>query len=436
MANKKRKKMKAAKPPKEISRSQQERSFIIAKKMMPLFDIDPALLDVFTKKQKQLLCGLIFEYPSIKAEKENTIPRRFVLKIRDDMFQFMKTHYMGNPEHGLTFLDFTIYGYAFCTLLRTYVESGTFTGTPQEETAKLIFERIEKSKLFNDEGYFGLYNHLMYQTRSYSQVNFRLYGFNYAWEDKHTKRTADGYVAQQMKIRLTVQNCETKMFTYKNIERKAFRLIYTADGEKTARGAVISRNKINPYAKEDEKLNIYIQSHALNRYKQRVDILEPRERNYHIQQELITGQKVIRFEKQNFLACTLDNATIGYFTYFTRENDLIVNTFLPVTSENTPEGKKLRDLLVLSKEDIVYMGMDKLSFYATIDFEQIRSLKQALIDSGIWKTKIAIDNTIQKNGEIKIDVNKTLFVKKFMDKHEQYRAEMLLSDKLTAPHDE
>jgi hypothetical protein len=425
MAKKKRKKIKVNQPPKEVSRKQQERSYIIAKRMLPLFDLEPALLDVFTKKQKQLLCGLAFDYPSVKAEKEKTVPGRFVKKIREEMIRFMRTNYYGSSEHGITHMDFTMYGYAFYTMLHTHIDKGTFTGTPQEETAKLICGKIEESELIN---YSALKEHLMYQTRSISRVNFRVYGFNYDWEESRTKVTADGYITMQMKIRLTVQDCETKMFNYKNIERKAFRLIYTADGDEKTQGAVINKNKIFPYGKEDEKFNIYIQSHALNRYKQRVDILEPPELNYQIQQILITEQKIIRFENQNLIACTLDNAIIGYFTYFLRESDMIINTFLPITTENTPEGKKLRDLLLLSNEDIVFLGMDKLSFYATIDFEQIPALKQVLINSDLWNTKTAIDSALQKKGEITIDMNSTLFVKKFMDKHERYRAEMLLSD--------
>jgi len=428
MAKKKRKNIKVTKPPKEISRTQQERCYMIAKKMLPVFDLDPNLLDVFTKKQKQLLFGLIFEFPSVKAEKENTVPRRFVEKIREEMFQFMRNNYYGNTEHGISYMDFTIYGYAFYTLLTNHVDDGSFAGTPQEETAKLICETIEKSEMFNNEGYSDLQNFMIYQTRSYSQVNFRLYGFNSTWEEVRTKITVDGYTTMQMRIQLTVQNCEIKMFKYKDIERKAFRLIYTADGDEKARGAVIKKGKIYPNTKEDENLSIYIQSHALNRYKQRVDVLEPKERNYHIQKVLITEQKVVNFMKQFFLACTLDDAIIGYFTFFIIDNDMVVNTFLPITSENTPEGKKLHEILPLTNEDIVYLGMDKLAFYAMIDFEQIPTLKQALINSDIWKTKRAVDNANQKKGKIKIDMNKTLFVKKFIEKHEQHRAEMSFSE--------
>ena len=426
MAKKKRKNIKIAKSPKEMSRTKQERSYIMVKKMMPIFDLEPDIFDIFTKRQKQLLFGLIFEFPSVKNEKENTIPRLYLNKIRDDMLYFMKTSYFGNPECGFTYMDFTIYGYAFYILLSTFLEKGTFNGTPQEEIAKRICDTIENSELFNKEGYYALHKYLLYQTRSYSQVNYRLYGFTLAWDEARAKMTVDSFTTMQMKIQLTVQDCETKMFRYNNIDRKAFRMIYTADGAKKARGAVIKKNKIYPDAKDDEELNIYIQSHALNRYKQRVDILEARERNYYIQHVLITDQLVIRYEKQNLLACMLDNAIIGYFTYFIKECDMVVNTFIPITSENTPEGKKLRNILILNNDDIVFLGMDKLSFYSMIDFEQIPTMKQALIDSEIWKTKLVVDNVIINLGNKIIDEKKTKFVKQYLEKNEQYRTEMLL----------
>ena len=67
-------------------------------------------------------------------------------------------------------------------------------------------------------------------------------------------------------------------------------------------------------------------------------------------------------------------------------------------------------------------GMDKLSFLYSVDFEQISILKQALIESGIWKSKLAIDNEeITCDGVI--DINKTRFVKNFFDKREQHLAE-------------
>ena len=81
MAKKKRNKAKVTGIKKDFSRTDQERSYIIAKKLLRLFDLDPELLNVFTKKQKQKLFSYGYETPSIKAEKENTVPRRFMKEI-------------------------------------------------------------------------------------------------------------------------------------------------------------------------------------------------------------------------------------------------------------------------------------------------------------------------------------------------------------------
>jgi hypothetical protein len=77
----------------------------------------------------------------------------------------------------------------------------------------------------------------------------------------------------------------------------------------------------------------------------------------------------------------------------------------------------------MTKEEIIYLGMDKLSFYITVDFEQIPILKQALVDSNIWATKLVLDEQFLDGKEIteehKLKVqNKTNFVKNFFDKRE------------------
>ena len=46
---------------------------------------------------------------------------------------------------------------------------------------------------------------------------------------------------------------------------------------------------------------------------------------------------------------------------------------------NLPDGKVLFKLLKLSKDETIYLGMDKMSFLFKVDFEQIPVFKQALI---------------------------------------------------------
>jgi len=215
------------------------------------------------------------------------------------------------------------------------------------------------------------------------------------------------------------------MFTHNNIERKAFRMLLTTYGSVKPSWATVPKDMIFPNAHKDEVLNIYIQSHALHRFKDRMDMITPPNRNFFMQYALSYGQNIVKTEKHTFLALTLkENSSIGYFAFFVQGSDLVINTFIPIENVNTPEGKKLHEALHLSKEEMAYLGMDKLSFLYSIDFEQIPILKQALIDSGIWKSKLSIDKE-EITFEGVIDENKTRFVKNFFEKREQYLAEIV-----------
>ena len=93
-----------------------------------------------------------------------------------------------------------------------------------------------------------------------------------------------------------------------------------------------------------------------------------------------------------------------------------------MVGDNTPEGKELQKLLSLSKEEIIYLGMDKLSFFTRVDFEQIPALKQALIDSNIWPVKVELDSIYVEDADENdstIDVSKTMFVKNYFDKRDK-----------------
>jgi hypothetical protein len=162
---------------------------------------------------------------------------------------------------------------------------------------------------------------------------------------------------------------------------------------------------------------------VLHRFKERVDIFEPIANNILIQRSFTIDMELAPFENRVLFACKLDKQPLGYFTFFVQDNDIVINTFLPLTSVGTQERKKLNKILSLTKEDFIHLGMDKLSFYVHVDFEQIPILKQALIDSNIWQTKLALDKqgAVDGDDEALIDQNKTNFVKNYFDKHVNHR---------------
>ena len=158
----------------------------------------------------------------------------------------------------------------------------------------------------------------------------------------------------------------------------------------------------------------------MHRFKERIDLFPPTDQNILIQSSFTLEMKLVSFENRVLFACMTEKQPLGYFTFFVENSSIVINTFLPLTSIGTPEGKKLHKLLSLTKDELIYLGMDKLSFYVKIDFEQIPILKQALIDSDIWNTKLVLDSQKPEDGyeESLIDINKTNFVKNYFDKYE------------------
>ena len=450
-------------PPREkISRTEQEHFYITAKKILRQFELEPKLIDVFTKKQKEYLFKMFCDPPLIKAKEEKTVPRQYVRNINADTHEYMRTNYWGNPENKITYMELATYGLSFLGNLHGYWKRNSFlAGTPQEEAARKIIEYWEKNafltkspqdkavkkiiKNFDNEStlettlYINVLVNMWYLTRCYSRINYRMYGFEADIHVIVTKRYGVDWHTKRFRILLTAQDSEYKVFIHNNIARKAFRMYITPNGTNQPKPATVSSRKFYLKSKSfslraltDMKLNIYIQSHVLQRFKQRMDVFEPYTHNLLLQFAFTAGIHLVSFDNQVLFSCLIEDGrlTAGYFTCFQKGGDIVINTFLPITSHNTPEGKKLYELLSLSKEEITYLGMDRISFFVKVDFEQIPRLKQALIDSTIWQLKIKLEHILAQDEEpgyieSLIDLNKTMFVKNFLDKREQQNAGML-----------
>ena len=416
---------KGAHPGIQTTRAQQEYCYLVAKRLLRHYELEPELLDVFTKKQKERLFSVCFESPIVKPEKPKTVPRQYIKKIHTDMYQYMKNNFWGDPENQLSYLDLAVYGMSFLVnFSNTFDKEGiSIAETPQEEAIKQISEKCKKNVVYND-GFQDVLEHIWHRVRAYSRVNFRIYGYKYDTTERILPCRCCSYV--KLVIFLTAQESQSKNFIFNNIERKAFKMFIPESGLFAPTEVTVDRKEIFPKAKTDDKLNIYIQSHVLHRFKERVDILDPENQNLLLQYVFYVNQKLITHENKVLFACLIEEGQypVGYFTYFVQDNDIVINTFLPLTSSDTPEGKKLQESLPLSKEDMIYLGMDKLSFLLEVDFEQIPTLKQALIDSGIWEIKLALNNMRNEENfeesEYEIDAQKTKMVKSFFDKLDEH----------------
>jgi hypothetical protein len=127
---------------------------------------------------------------------------------------------------------------------------------------------------------------------------------------------------------------------------------------------------------EQFPLKIYIQTHVIDRIKERLGPFFAYARYPGILRALL-NKDIYSSDDGNFLiAYTYLSKKIGYLKADIFEDKLIIRTFLFITNNGTPEGKKLFKLLGVQKEDKKYLGIDKLSTFMEYDIEKDEKLKK------------------------------------------------------------
>jgi hypothetical protein len=365
--------------------------------------------DIFTKRQKQDIFNIVMMPPHVLAMQGHKVPKKYIRYIQEGLIGHMKHSYF-DEKYEITWMDIATVGHSLMLMFEVvrFMES---LSAPQREVA----ERLRK--IFEDEDIFG-------QTRFFiagnvrmsllilSQPNFRIYGQEY---DQTTFQPV---------IRVMVHECQPLRFKYHNIERTAFRVAMGQTLGIPYMGATIAISKIFSHKKRhDRMLDIYIQSHAIHRFKERIDTLHPILRNEYFVLSLMVVQKVVRGpDGMQLIACVTplkgEDKIIGYFAFTIDGENLLVLTLLPLLSCNVPEGHVLYERLHLSQEDLKYLGMDKLSFFYDVDIEQIPALKQVLFDELHLDYVHDLPNSFQKKDE-PFNEKRTLFVKNFFQKLEE-----------------
>ncbi|MDR1335741.1 MAG: hypothetical protein LBK22_02800 [Tannerella sp.] len=115
---------------------------------------------------------------------------------------------------------------------------------------------------------------------------------------------------------------------------------------------------------------IYISEHALNRLDERTGCASSGYMQMFLSQSLAKGPARKMTDERLLLDFEAFDQKIGYLVVSIQHNSILIHTFLFLTANGTPEGKKLRELLGLQKADHQYLGIDKLSTFIHSDILQ------------------------------------------------------------------
>ncbi len=133
----------------------------------------------------------------------------------------------------------------------------------------------------------------------------------------------------------------------------------------------------------DYPLSVYIQQHVLERIGQRLGTPFVQFHYVLILLALKTAKPLKHEGENKFLfPVNMGRIKLGYLLAERTGDKLVLKTFLFLTNNGTPEGKKLHDLLGLEKADKKYWGIDNLETFVFSDIGESEKLKQLFCEAG------------------------------------------------------
>lgn len=165
-------------------------------------------------------------------------------------------------------------------------------------------------------------------------------------------------------------------------KRPAFRVGWTVFGQKVkwAQVTPLQLNLKNSFS--GLKMDVYIQSHALLRMKERLDCFTENIRHFILYQSIDLCETNTNNRGQSLITYKLGKTKLGYLVYEYNQGVVLIKTFLFLTNNDTPEGEKLNQLLGLEKLDKQYLNLDKLSQFVNSDIPGNQKLYILFKDAG------------------------------------------------------
>ncbi|MDR1878527.1 MAG: hypothetical protein LBQ64_03065 [Bacteroidales bacterium] len=383
-----------------------DKAYITTKKILSVYGFDPDIFDKLSKYQRGVFLHVETEAPKFKVVEGNRVPRQLVNMVNNSVQQFMRNNYYGDESIGLTYLDLATFGVSLnAQILCIHDESDRSFPPEQMKIVDAIAEKFDELPVPNLLEIVG--KEIRKHIQMISKVNFRVYGYSWVVPSE----IGAGYL--KTTVFLYSEESEVVYFQYKNQKHKAFRVKAGRVNNTPPWGAKIDHRVIFPERFGERYLDIYIQSHALLRVKERMDIFPAHKRNYYAMNPLLYKHRIVTDASgRAMFECYYEDTLFGYYPFTIQKNKIFILTFLPITSPNTPKGELLVKRFGIQKEDMSYLGMDKLSFFFTVDFSQIPILHEALLEIGL---ESLVNFAPSDRLPFEIDVQKTLRIKKFFE---------------------
>ncbi len=197
---------------------------------------------------------------------------------------------------------------------------------------------------------------------------------------------------------LKVKDCERRKVSFNGKKREVFR-VYAWEAAEIY-NLVIDGRAFGKGNADRKELEVYIQKHSLERLNERLDIFDLGSLYGALANSLLLNKPLPGRGNKVLVPYHYFGHLLGYLPIELVEDIAVIKTFLFLTNDGTPQGRKLQRRLGLGKIDKAYTGLDKLSTYAHGDLNEDETLCSILEESNC-KHLLNLDDALISLGETK-----------------------------------
>jgi hypothetical protein len=133
---------------------------------------------------------------------------------------------------------------------------------------------------------------------------------------------------------------------------------------------------------QDIPLDVSIQSHALQRLSERIDTISFHLAHFFVLTSLLEPKAITDSCGRILIEYRVDKFKAGYLRADIINGSILIRTFLFLTNNGTPEGKKLEQMTGLGKLDKKYLAIDKLSAFMSSDIRSNEAVMEIIRKAG------------------------------------------------------
>jgi len=190
----------------------------------------------------------------------------------------------------------------------------------------------------------------------------------------------------------------------------------------------------------DKPLDVYIQSHAIQRLSERIDCIETGLTHLNVYKSINQPRIIPSGYGYDLIEFRINEFRAGYFIFSIVKGVLLIRSFLFIINNGTPEGAKLQKVTGLGRLDKKYLAIDRLSAFMSSDIGTSSKVKEILNQCGCDSLLLLSENLKKDKVCIKYSSQQTAsLIEKYLQKAQpqtDYRQcfKTIFAEKGKVPH--